>query len=309
MVNIFRKEMPRPIVGLGHSMGGCQLTNLALMHPRLFETLVLIDPVISTRNSTRGNWAPAMSSATRRDRWPSRAEALASFKRSKFYQVWDPRVLDLWVKYGLRELPTKLYPDLRSENQKEVTLTTTRYQEVATFLRPTRKTSPPTELDVKATHPDFDPAQMGGLDAPFYRSEAMEVYRNLASLRPSVFYIFGETSDLSTPDGMKAKMEITGTGLGGSGGARAGRVAEILMKGTGHLIPMEKVEETGRVATEWLGKELARWRKNEEILNREWAQVPEKEKYTIGSKIMTVLETARPNKNGNGNGKPAAPKL
>ncbi|KAH8736089.1 hypothetical protein BGZ61DRAFT_472454 [Ilyonectria robusta] len=33
------------------------------------------------------------------------------FKKSKLYQSWDPRVLDAWVRYGLRELPTDLYPN------------------------------------------------------------------------------------------------------------------------------------------------------------------------------------------------------
>ena len=38
--------MPRPLVGIGHSMGGQQLAHLALMHPRLLSLLVLVDPVI-----------------------------------------------------------------------------------------------------------------------------------------------------------------------------------------------------------------------------------------------------------------------
>ena len=42
MVNHFRTSMPRPIVGVGHSMGGAQLANLSLIHPRLFTSLSLI---------------------------------------------------------------------------------------------------------------------------------------------------------------------------------------------------------------------------------------------------------------------------
>jgi pimeloyl-ACP methyl ester carboxylesterase len=103
MVNLFRDQMPRPIIGVGHSMGGCQLANLALLHPRLFETLILIDPVIQGKVSLLGNVSPAAASAKRRDRWPSREEALESFKKSKFYQTWDSRVLDRWVQYGLRD--------------------------------------------------------------------------------------------------------------------------------------------------------------------------------------------------------------
>lgn len=35
MINHFRKEMPRPLVGLGHSMGGCQIAYLSTLHPHL----------------------------------------------------------------------------------------------------------------------------------------------------------------------------------------------------------------------------------------------------------------------------------
>ena len=100
--------MPRPLIGIGHSMGGNNLINLSLMHPRLLETLVLIDPVIVPLAKVTGDWAIAAASSVRRDRWPSRKVAAESFKKSKFYQTWDPRVLDRWIKYGLRELHSQI---------------------------------------------------------------------------------------------------------------------------------------------------------------------------------------------------------
>lgn len=39
MVNAFRGEMKRPLVGLGHSMGGAQAVAAATFHPRLFEAV------------------------------------------------------------------------------------------------------------------------------------------------------------------------------------------------------------------------------------------------------------------------------
>jgi len=308
MVNTFRDQMPRPIIGIGHSMGGNNLVNLSLMHPRLMETLVLIDPVFAQFSSVKGNFAPAVASSVRRDRWPSRKAAAESFKRSKFYQTWDPRVLDLWIKYGLRDLPTKLYSDsqpspaatgaavtleptvtpnvIANDSEKEVTLTTTKHQEVFTFMRPNLPTlpdSPPVAL----THPDV-PTE--GPIAPFYRPEPQMTFHNIPFLRPSVFYMFGEHSDLSSPEFQDAKMAHTGIGIGGSGGAKAGRVVNVTIKGTGHLIPMEKVEETGSNAGEWIGKELRRWTANEEILRMAWERVPEKERYTISPRTQQAFE-------------------
>ncbi|KAL2049324.1 hypothetical protein ABVK25_010421 [Lepraria finkii] len=46
MVNHFRSQMTRPIVGIGHSCCGTQLVNLSLIHPRLFTTLILYDLII-----------------------------------------------------------------------------------------------------------------------------------------------------------------------------------------------------------------------------------------------------------------------
>ena len=79
---------------------------------------------------------------------------------------------------------------------------------------------------------------------------------------------------------------MTGTGVGGSGGAEIGRVASVVVKGTGHLIPMEKVEETGNIAAGWIGKEMERWRENEELVRKAWEKVPDREKYTLDGRYM-----------------------
>lgn len=299
MVNVFRKQMPRPIVGVGHSMGGCQIANLALMHPRLFETLVLVDPVIARFVSFTGNISPAFASAMRRDRWPSRAAAAESMKKNKFYQTWDPRVFDRWIQYGLRDLPTKLYPESSSTpgpepstvtveptltpapaKPKEVTLTTTKHQEVGTFLRPNFPPLPgqmePSSHEYsltnptinRRTHPDLTPGP--DKQAPFYRGESILVFHQLPHLRPSVLYIFGKQSFLSLPDLIEDKMAMTGTGPGGSGGRAEGRVKQITLEDTGHLIPMEKVGETADYVVAWLKDEMHRWRVNEKLNEEEW---------------------------------------
>jgi len=85
-------------------------------------------------------------------------------------------------------------------------------------------------------------------------------------------------------------METTGVGLGGSGGAGAGRVKEILMKKVGHLIPMDKVVETAQHCSTWIASELAGYRKNEELLQRFRKAQNENERYTITEKHSNRLE-------------------
>lgn len=281
-------------------MGGAQLAYLASLHPRLFESLVLIDPVIQRTVSVQGNVSPAHASAQRRDRWPSREEAAKSMLRNKFYQAWDPRVFDRWIQYGLRDLPTQLYPEssatpgaipatVTSEptatpaapKPKEVTLTTTKHQEVMTFLRPNfpfrEGDKEPSSAEYtltnpslnRRTHPDLPP--QATRQAPFYRGESAMVFSLLPNLRPSVLYVFGSLSFLTAdPASIEDKMANTGSGVGGSGGVKEGRVAQVMVQDAGHLIPMEKVEETADHAADWIGKEMIRWRANEKLTEEEW---------------------------------------
>jgi pimeloyl-ACP methyl ester carboxylesterase len=239
------------------------------MHPRLFHSVILLDPVMGFVNSGIG---PAVASTSRRDIWESRAAAAAKFAQSKFYQAWDPRVLDLWIEHGLRELPTELYPILSSaslansnskgqaelgtrKEDKPVTLTTTKHQELFTYLRPTYRR--PDAYPVPDMDPAYDVVNPRGY--PFYRPEPFHVFRRLPELRPSVLYVFGGQSDISTPELRRAKMQSTGTGVGGSGGVDKGRVEEVVLD-CGHLVAMEKVGECAEAMAGFLEREVGRWR-------------------------------------------------
>lgn len=51
--------------------------------------------------------------------------------QNPFYRRWDSRVFDRWIEHGLRDTPTPLHTQPGA-----VTLTTTKSQEVLTYLRP-----------------------------------------------------------------------------------------------------------------------------------------------------------------------------
>ncbi|KAI0175200.1 prolyl aminopeptidase-like protein [Pestalotiopsis sp. NC0098] len=263
MTNVFRKEMPRPLIGVGHSFGANCLTHLSLLHPRLFTTLVLFDATITKFGfkSAGPGVSPAKGSAFRRETWPSAEAAAEGFRRSPFYKSWDPRVLDAWIKHGMRPTPTALFPDAAPGT---VTLRTTKHQELFTFFRPlypyAREDG---TLDLSQVL-DFDPAAHEGFDGrvpfPFYRAEGPAILKKLPEVRPSVLFVAGGASDLSTPDKRKFRLETTGTAAGGSGGAKAGRVAEVVMEGMGHLFPMEVPGQCAEHAAAWIEREMERWR-------------------------------------------------
>ena len=276
MVNHFRSEMPMPLVGVGHSFGACTLANLALMHPRLLSTLILLDPVIQGNEAPGGGGSPAYQSTFRRDIWPSRAEAEAAFLKQKFYQSWDERVFDRWRKFGIRETPTVIHPN----EDGAVTLSTTKHQECFTFLRPSWPgvNEAGSEIIDQEMVPDLE--RNGPPTYPFYRPEPVAIFARLGELRPSVLYIFGGQSDMSSPAFRQIKMNVTGSAIGGSGGAKEGRVKEVVLKGIGHLVAMEASVQCADAAAPWLGQELERFRAvRREYL--EWTKKSSVEKTTL----------------------------
>ena len=102
-----------------------------------------------------------------------------------------------------------------------------------------------------------------------------------------MLYIFGELSPLSASQSRTEKLATTGIGLGGSGGVEAGRVKDIIVKDTGHLIPMEKVVETAQHCSDWIAGELHRYKKNEELLERFRNAQSEKERFTLSDKVIS----------------------
>ncbi len=251
------------------------------MHPRLLHSIVLLDPVIQERSAelddnqveSKPRTNLAQLSTFRRDIWPSREEAAASFAKSAFYKTWDKRVLDSWVHYGLRDT---LHPDAKSP---QVTLSTTPAQEVFTYLRPNYDgygvNGKPTN---RSTHADLNPA--GKHLYPFYRAEAPSIYSRLPEVRPGILYIFGETSAVSREPMNTEKVMRTGIGVGGSGGVAEGRVKGITLTRVGHLIPMEDPERTADEIAEWIGVEVPKF-KEEMKLWEKWQAKTLKEKSGI----------------------------
>ncbi|KAI0152716.1 Alpha/beta hydrolase family-domain-containing protein [Xylariaceae sp. FL1272] len=304
MTNVFRSEMPRPIIGIGHSYGANILTHLSLLHPRLLSTLVLLDPTIIAFDPKRLKGPgvdPARLSAFRRDIWPSRKDAEIAFRKSPFYRSWDPRVLNAWVEHAVRELPTALHPDaspLPSSTDPKAapaTLMTTKHQELFTYFRPLwpHYTNEPSPTVSKAGAPDYDTSVLDTLPpgqepSLFYRSEGSSVLNRLPEVRPSVLYLFGETSDLSTPELRDLRLRTTGVGPSGSGGVKEGRVKGILMEKKGHLFPMEIPGQCAEHAASWIGTEMQKFAEEQKAYE-EWAKLPLREKSTLSETALKLL--------------------
>ncbi|OAA78949.1 hypothetical protein LEL_02435 [Akanthomyces lecanii RCEF 1005] len=279
MINHFR--MPRPLIGIGHSFGACAITKLSLFHPRLFSSLVLVDPVISLSHpdGVRFYMQPPAMSAKRRDVWPSRDAAAAAFRKSPFYQSWDPRVFDRWVAHGLTQ---------RDPAAPEVTLATTKHQEVFTFARPSHHALAADGKGVadRDLVPDMDLAN--GVMAPIYRPEPGGVFQELPQLRPWVLWVFGGNSYMSLPAMREEKVSATGTGVGGNGGVAAGRVAQVVGEDWGHLIPLEAPAFVAKAAADSAADTVKRWWAEERAYEA-WTKKPLTEKSQIRQETVDAM--------------------
>jgi pimeloyl-ACP methyl ester carboxylesterase len=282
------------------------------MHPRLLHSLVLIEPIIQRERTKLDDHkyfdiGQMFNKFTRlnlfrRDKWPSRESAAASFQRNPFYQKWDPRVFEKWIKYGLRDIPTAVYPSEEKPSDKTdrgtvpVTLTTTRHQEAFMSNRPVWDHSG--LLGGEYTHPDLDPSIPKIYQ--FYRPEIARAFAQLPFLRPSVLYIYGTEFEVTLPALRADKMRATGTAVGGSGGAAKGRVKEIMLDQIGHMIPQEVPRHCAESVAPWLRSELGRWHLEEKAFAASLTRISATEQATAGDQWKKHLASPGSHRQGNG---------
>ncbi|CUS08322.1 unnamed protein product [Tuber aestivum] len=225
VVNQRPQDFPPPVIGIGHSYGGHAIARISLIHPSLFASILLLDPIIQDK-SLFPSPHPSFLSAKRRDIWPSMVEAERYVRSRPFYKTWDPRVLEIYLKVGFRPLPTPIYPD-----KAGVTLTTTKHQEVYTFIRHDKS---------------FQNGPQLGRDEPSATLELMPL------ITPPLMYLTGENSYACPPHRMKHRLQLT-----------PGAMLEIVEKGY-HLFPLEMPAKSAELAAPFLIESIKRWGKEAE---------------------------------------------
>ena len=211
------------------------------------------------------------------------------FAANRFYQQWDQRIFSKWNEHALRELPTEEHPlSTQSEisDSIPVTLTTTKAQEVYFYMRANYADQRLLQLDENFNR-DMHPDDID--DSPFARPECQALFRKLPELKPSTLYIFGNQSEASTPKLRHEKMQLTGIGIGGSGGAAEGKVQEAVLE-CGHLAVMERPTECADAAVSFIDRELSRWESEEEERKRRSQSLSRRERVSINDKWLQKVE-------------------
>ncbi|KAF2717928.1 prolyl aminopeptidase-like protein [Polychaeton citri CBS 116435] len=281
MVNTFRKEMTRPIVGVGHSMGGAQAVAVAHYHPRLFTSLVLIDPPMT------GAWVRTtgliIQVTVDKPQWfPSQQAAMEATRKNPFFKRWDKRAVQRYCETAWKKIGG-------GEGSEAVSFTTSPQAELAHTVR-----ANPNVIDNKSgspeeqyLYPDVD--WTTELSRPVYQPAIQKAFSFLPTLRPSALYIIGKGSQFTPPEVVEERTRITGSGVGGSGGVERGKVAQRVVTG-GHFLPMTNPVETAKFAAEWLSADLTEWRRIESEWLERWHQKSLAEKQQQSPQVVKLFK-------------------
>lgn len=296
MVNAFRQQMKRPIVGIGHSLGGTQALATAHYHPRLFEAIAMIDPPISL------TYAPTMQpmlsfALSRPETYDSWDQVEKTVRKTPLFKTWDRRALQRYIDTAFHTSPTATQPNTRIKPK------TTKYVEATTLVRPNTEHLGVSKVsDVqRAIYPNVDPD--APLTGPVYNAPTRIAWSFLPTLRPAALFLLGKGSRLSDPDELEERSNITGVAPGGNGGHAAGKVATVSIPG-GHFLPMTNPDGSAAAIAEWLREELHSFRKREDALMKEWDSTTLAEKQKLSTGVEDVLRSwdgkpwAKPKANG-----------
>ncbi|KIJ59413.1 hypothetical protein HYDPIDRAFT_190512 [Hydnomerulius pinastri MD-312] len=141
------------LLGLGHSLGGVAISILPTVEPLFeFSAIILVEPMLSPGGPETVQDLKLFlikGAYERRDVWPSREHASEYLHSRKRTERWDPRVLGLYVKYGLR-----VHPAAQDESAPYhgVTLACSRNEEVTMYRDPTGSAKGLEALNSICTH-------------------------------------------------------------------------------------------------------------------------------------------------------------
>ena len=106
------KRYTKPIIGIGHSLGGILHLLVAAENPELYKQIILLDAPIISRFSSRSlhvlkftklidRYTPSKITRFRRNRWQTKDEAFEHFKQKPKFAAFDEDVLRDYVEHGL----------------------------------------------------------------------------------------------------------------------------------------------------------------------------------------------------------------
>ena len=109
-----KKRYTKPVIGVGHSLGGVLHFLVAVENPELYKRIILLDAPIISRLSSRGlhilklvnlidHYSPSRITRYRRNLWKTKEEAFEHFRNKDKFANFDSEVLHDYIEYGTIE--------------------------------------------------------------------------------------------------------------------------------------------------------------------------------------------------------------
>lgn len=140
LIQSIEKQASGPVIGLGHSFGSVLTWMAAQERPDLFQQIIIMEPpflppswrliigLLRLTGFAERLMPLAKQALNRKDHFVDRDEAAAYWGSKKFFQAFEPRCFDDYLKHGLRE-----------DKEGGYTLTIPKVKEANIFLNAPRR--------------------------------------------------------------------------------------------------------------------------------------------------------------------------
>jgi len=265
MITQFKHHFTHPLIAIGHSIGGLELIQLSLIHPTLFTSLILLDPVLVSNPADGNAFALPAFTLKRPQILPSRDIARIGF--SNAFKRWDPRVLDLFMEYGLRDRKN-------NDGKGEVEMIVGRYPELSGYIRTPHMQG----RDESTLSKDMDDIE--------WTRQIIRVYASMKTIAPSTLILAGGNSVTSRKEVREDWEKNYGSNDDfRNPGQRRNVVVDVIENGS-HFFPFDDPKDVASRTGKWIESmvdENSVFAKEKKSV-REWRALKfeEKEQYIEG---------------------------
>jgi len=240
------------------------------MHPSLFTSLVLIEPIILNSPSEAGVERLALAAIKRRREWKTRAEAEMYF--GKAWANWDPRVRERWNRSALIPADEKT-PSGKTE------MAWSRVQELDSYVDSS-------ELRAMATGEVVGAGKGSAAWTPY----PPQIWERIKDLGVHALFVCSSDSAQNGEMSRNHWKEFTGTNEKFWLRGFERKVELLRIEGVGHLVPMEAPVKCAEHVGVWIEEEMRAWRK-EWDKHKRWRQMSEKDKGDAVERWLTGLKS------------------
>ncbi|KAI1619600.1 toxin biosynthesis protein [Exophiala viscosa] len=255
VINHFQAEMRPPLIGFGQSWGGSVIAMCAAWHPRLFEGVIMSEPVTENgyyhalEASQNGDLAhPAVRQpigfmvGRRKRHYPSRAALNESVGRNEMWKPYDKRVLQQMLRYDYQDLD-----DGRVELITPPNLTLHHFQQPSPPLRGYPEHEDYATRPAEANHPPG-----------FYKTVQIRVKEALADVTCKILFLWGSKGGYISSESYRKRLIDAAQAKG----SRPGQIQQKFVPG-GHSLIFIVPTETAEASVGWIEQIWKDWNEEE----------------------------------------------